>query len=94
MSRSYRKPYAAIAGPASAHTDKKMAARGLRRRLNQWLHTLDDHEAALTPHRLECSHNNTWTWARDGCQHLVWGLYGPDPERARTYKYWIKLHRK
>ena len=35
MSRSYRKPYAAVTGTKSAHKDKKMAARGVRRRQDQ-----------------------------------------------------------
>ena len=49
MSRSYRKPYAAITGTKSAHEDKKAAARGLRRRQNQWLSTLEDIDGALAP---------------------------------------------
>lgn len=94
MSRSYRRPYSAYTSAESAHEDKKMAARGLRRRLKQWLHTLDDPEAALMPHRFECPHNNTYAWDRDGRQHLVWGVGGPDPEITWKYKYWIRLHRK
>jgi hypothetical protein len=41
VSRSYRMPYAVFGSAPSAHEDKKMAARGLRRRLKQWIHTLD-----------------------------------------------------
>lgn len=94
MSRSYRKPYAAVTGAKSAHDDKKMAARGLRRRQNQWLHMLRDADEALVPHRLECAYNNTYSWDRDGRQQLVFpGSHGS----ARfdfKYRYWAKLHRK
>jgi len=47
VSRSYRKPYTAVTGTKSAHVDKKVAARGLRRRQNQWLYTLSDLEEGL-----------------------------------------------
>ena len=94
MSRSYRKPYAAITGTKSVHEDKKTAARGLRRRQNQWLSTLEDIDWALAPHRFECAYNNTYSWGRDGRQRLVF----PDccrPDRsAHMYRYWLKLHRK
>ena len=60
MSRSYRKPYAAVTGTKSAHADKTFAVRGLRRRQNQWLHTLEDLEGGLIPYRLECACNNTY----------------------------------
>jgi hypothetical protein len=69
MSRSYRRPYSAICGNGSAKEDKRIAARGMRRRLNQWLHNLEDYdESGLIPHRLECSHNDVWGWNRDGKQ--------------------------
>jgi hypothetical protein len=94
VSRSYRKPYTAVTGTKSAHNDKKMAARGLRRRQNQWLHTLEDVDGALIPHRLECAYNNTYNWGRDGRQHLVF----PDCRRTNLfefmYRHWLKLHRK
>lgn len=94
MSRSYRKPYAAVTGTKSAHEDKKTAARGLRRRQNQWLSTLEDIDGALAPHRLECAHNNTYDWRRDGRQHLIF----PDSRRSDRfdyiYRYWLKLQRK
>ena len=94
MSRSYRKPYAAITGTKSAHADKKTAARGLRHRQNQWLYTLEDIDGALTPHRLECAHNNTYDWGRDGRQHLVFP-YSRRPDRFDyMYRYWLKLQRK
>jgi hypothetical protein len=93
VSRSYRRPYAAFTSAESAHEDKKMAARGLRRRLNQWLHILHDPEAALPPHRFECPHNNTYAWERDGRQYLAYP-YGPGPDDGWAYRRWIKLHRK
>jgi hypothetical protein len=94
VSRSYRKPYAAVTGTKSAHNDKKIAARGLRRRQNQWLHTLEDVDGALIPHRLECAYNNTYNWGRDGRQHLVF----PGCRRTNLFEFmyrrWLKLHRK
>jgi hypothetical protein len=94
VSRSYRKPYTAVTGTKSAHSDKKLAARGLRRRQNQWLHTLEDVDGALIPHRLECAYNNTYNWGRDGRQHLLF----PDCQGIDRFdfmhRYWVKLHRK
>ena len=67
MSRSYRKPYAAVCGVISAKQDKQLASRGVRRRTNQWLHVhLMDENFDLPPHKFECSHNETYTWNRDG----------------------------
>jgi len=40
MSRSYRRPYAAITGTASAKDDKRMAQRGIRRKQNLTLKNL------------------------------------------------------
>lgn len=94
MSRSYRKPYTAITGTQSAHADKKMAARGLRRGQNQWLHNLDDLEGDLIPHRLECAWNNTYAWGRDGRQRLVFpDCQGPG-RYDFMYRYWLRLQRK
>lgn len=94
MSRSYRKPYAAITGTKSAHADKKVAARGVRRRQNQWLYNLNDPEGELIPDRLECAFNNTYDWRRDGCQRLVFpDCQGPD-RFDFMYQYWLRLHRK
>ena len=94
MSRSYRKPYTAITGVRSAHHDKKTAARGMRRKQNAWLRTLEDFDRALVPHRLECAFNNTWSWSRDGRRSLIFpdSRYPDDADRNRSY--WIKLHRK
>ena len=94
MSRSYRKPYTAITGVSSAHHDKKIAARGLRRKQDAWLRDLCDFDSALAPHRLECNFNDTWSWSRDGSQFLTFpdSRYGDDVDH--TLNYWIKLHRK
>lgn len=94
MSRSYRKPYAAVTGTKSAHEDKKIAARGLRRRQNQWLHMLEDVEGALAPHRLECAYNNTYNWGRDGRQDLVFPDCQGIDRFAFMHRYWLKLQRK
>jgi hypothetical protein len=66
MSRSYRKPYCAVAGHGSAKEDKRRAVLGLRRTQEQWLRKLEDHNSALAPHSLECTWNNVWCWDRDG----------------------------
>ncbi len=42
MSRSYRRPYAAITGLASAKSDKQLAHRGVRRKQNLALKTCID----------------------------------------------------
>ena len=70
MSRSYRKPYAACTGKNSAKEDKRHAARGMRRKQNQWLRNLKEFDDSLVPHRLECANNDVWGWGRDGHQYL------------------------
>ena len=73
MSRSYRRPYAAITGLASAKNDKQLAHRGVRRKQNLALKTCADYENLLLPHRLECHWNDTYNWGRDGAQcYLRW----------------------
>ena len=73
MSRSYRKPAHAVTSCSSAKDDKRHAARGVRRRQNQYLR---DSQIAnywdefLIPHKYECSFNETYCWGRDGCQSL------------------------
>ena len=94
MSRSYRKPYTAITGVRSAHHDKKTAARGMRRKQNAWLRTLEDFDRALVPHRLECAFNNTWSWSRDGGQFLTFPDSRDPGDLDRARSYWLKLHRK
>ncbi len=92
MSRSYRRPFAAITGLASAKSDKQMAHRGVRRKQNQALRTCCDFESFLLPHRLECHWNNTYCWGRDGaqCYHSLW--QDADDEYGR--RYYLKLLRK
>lgn len=71
MSRSFKHtPMAAICGNNSAHYDKTLAARGVRRKHHQVLHialSTGEYEVVL-PHRLQCCHNNTYSWGRDGSQ--------------------------
>jgi len=92
MSRSTRRPYAAITGTASAKDDKRMAHRGARRKQNLALKTCADYEDFLLPHRLECAWNNTWCWDRDGGQCY----YGYMCHSANEWKrhYYRKLLRK
>jgi len=67
MSRSTRKPYSAVTGVRSAKKDKQQAARGLRRKQNQWLRTSDcQNEHSLIPHRLECTWNQVYCWGAMG----------------------------
>jgi hypothetical protein len=92
MSRSYRRPFAAITGLASAKTDKQLAHRGVRREQNLALKTCPDYDNLLLPHFLECSWNNTWCWGRDGAQ-----AYHHQPNDANDEwdrKYYRKLLRK
>lgn len=71
MSRSYRKPYGTYCNiHNSAHYDKQLAARGVRRRQDEWLRNHWDDESGLVPHRYECCHNDVWGWNRDGTQFL------------------------
>lgn len=71
MSRSYKRPYAAICGGGSARSDKQAANRGVRRKQNAWLRTQwHEDEMGLIPHRYECHHNDVWSWCRDGNQRL------------------------
>jgi hypothetical protein len=68
MSRSTRRPFAAITGTSSAKDDKRLAHRGVRRKQNFVLKTCADYEDFLVPHRLECAWNNNYCWDRDGAQ--------------------------
>lgn len=83
MSRSFKhQPFAAICGGNSAHYDKMLAARGVRRKHRQVLHIAlhtGEYEVTL-PHRLQCSHNEVYNWGRDG--HQYWqGLDHHDWQR-------------
>lgn len=69
MSRSYRSPFAAVTGAKSAADDKRQAARGVRRKQNQWLRKTPDFDEAIVPHRLE-SLGMRCTAGADGGQHF------------------------
>jgi len=92
MSRSFRRPFAAVTGTASAKSDKRMAHRGVRRKQNLALKTCLDYDGLLIPHRLECTWNDTCVWGRDGAQlyHGPWYESGDDSARRR----YLKLLRK
>lgn len=74
MARSYRRPYSAVTGNRSASWDKTTAARGVRRAHNNYLHNILvgnlDWDETPIPARLECHHNNNYSWSRDGSQRL------------------------
>jgi hypothetical protein len=92
MSRSSRRPYAAITGAVSAKDDKRLAHRGVRRKQNLALKTCADYEDFLPPHPLECHWNNTWSWDRDGGQFYFGSWRHSADESSRTY--YRKLLRK
>ena len=92
MSRSFRRPYAAITGTASAKSDKQLAHRGVRRKQNLALKTCTEFEDALLPHRLECHWNNTYNWGRDGAQCYLGSVR--DSEDDSSLKYYLKMLRK
>jgi hypothetical protein len=92
MSRSYRRPYAAITGLASAKSDKQMAHRGVRRKQDQALKTCADFEGFLLPHVLECHWNNNYIWGRDGAQCDC--SYLRHSEEEWDQEHYRKLQRK
>jgi hypothetical protein len=92
MSRSIRRPFAAITGTASAKDDKRMAHRGVRRKQNIALKTCADYGDFLVPHRLECAWNNNYCWGRDGAQSYLGSMQDSQHEWGR--KYYRKLLRK
>jgi hypothetical protein len=92
MSRSYRLPYAAITGTASAKDDKRMAHRGVRRKQDQALKTCLNFDSLLLPHRFECAWNDTYVWGRDGAQTYHGSMR--DAQDAHSRKYFRKLLRK
>ena len=102
MSRSYRKPYAAVTGTASAKDDKRRAARGVRHVQNCYLWKIlqgDLLDQFLIPHRLECPWNEVYNWTRDGKQRLQFPTsrsgYAEDSCTAESaFRYWLKLRRK
>ena len=87
MSRSTRRPYAAITGVSSAKDDKRLAHRGVRRAQNQALRTAGDYDNLLLPHKSECAWNNNYSWGRDGAQFL----HTP-PDRARSAGWYWANH--
>jgi hypothetical protein len=92
MSRSYRRPYAAITGLASAKNDKQMAHRGVRRKQNLALKVCPDFENFLIPHRLECHWNDTYSWGRDGAQCYLGSMC--DSQDDYSQRYYRKMLRK
>lgn len=74
MSKSYRKPYSPVTGARSAHDDKTVAARSLRRTQNFALRIAVlnnvDWDEFLMPDIYECPNNEVYGWARDGSQRL------------------------
>jgi hypothetical protein len=92
MSRSYRRPFAAITGLASAKSDKQLAHRGVRRKQNHALKTCTDFENLLLPHCLECHWNNTYNWGRDGAQGYLGWMCTSDKDYFR--KWYQKVLRK
>lgn len=92
MSRSFRLPFAAITGTASAKEDKRFAHRGERRKQSLALKTCADYENFILPHRLECSSNSVYHWDRDGAKRDF--SHWRDSEMERARRYYLKLRRK
>jgi hypothetical protein len=92
MSRSYRRPFAAITGLASAKSDKQLAHRGVRRKQDLALKICLDYENVLLPHRLECPWNNNYCWGRDGAQ--CYNGRPRDSDDEYSQRYYQKLLRK
>jgi hypothetical protein len=85
MSRSTRRAYAAVTGTASAKEDKRVAHRNARHEQNRAIEACTDFEDLLLPHRLECAHNNPYSWVRDGAQHYMSARCEAEDETARRY---------
>ncbi len=92
MSRSFRRPYAAITGTASAKSDKQLAHRGVRRKQNLALKICAEFENLLLPHALECPWNNNYCWGREGAQSYCGSMRNRKDEYGR--QYYSKLLRK
>jgi hypothetical protein len=92
MSRSTRRPYAAVTGTASAKDDKRVAHRNARHKQKRAIEACTDLENLLLPHPLECAHNNPYSWVRDGAQHYVSARWEAGDDCAR--RYFEKLTRK
>ena len=85
MSRSYRRPFAAVTGTASAKQDKRMAHRGVRQKQKLALKTCGHYEDLLLPHHLECSWNNIYCWGRDGGQCYLGWMCNSDEDDFREW---------
>jgi hypothetical protein len=109
MGKSYRKPYAAITGVASAKDDKRVARRALRRMENQRIRNCksqEDFELLCMPDRLDAAYNDTWSWGRDGSQYIhfppkfgaTMSPWWNEKDEIEWYdyqvKYYLKLCRK
>jgi hypothetical protein len=92
MSRSTRRPFAAITGLSSAKWDKQMAHRGVRRKQNLVLKTCLDYDNLLLPHPYECHWNDTYNWGRDGSQCYFGWMCTSDKDYFR--KWYQKVLRK
>lgn len=92
MSRSFRRPYAAITGLASAKSDKQTAHRGVRRKQNLALKTCTDYENLLLPHWRECHWNDTYNWGRDGAQCYLGARCTAEDDYGQ--RYYRKMLRK
>jgi hypothetical protein len=92
MSRSYRRPFAAITGLASAKWDKQLAHRGVRRKQNlaQNLHRL--RRICFSRIASNVHWNDTYNWGRDGAQ--CYHSCPPDSEDEYYRNYYRKLLRK
>lgn len=89
MGKSYRKPWGTyVSVKSSAHSDKTVAARAVRRAQEQSLREAirdDDWEGWLIPTRYECSDNDVWGWGRDGKQRPMFR----SREYNNPYAYWF-----
>lgn len=105
MSRSYRKPYAAITGIRSAAHDKMVARRCWRRAQNQELrnHVVNDldWDELMIPERYEATFNDVWSWGRDGKQSLHFPPKLPENDSEfelywfeRQTKWYVRIQRK
>ena len=87
MSRSYRRPFAAIYSRARGKSDKQLAHRGVRRKQDLAIRICLDYDTFLVPHRLECHWNDTYNWGRDGAQcYIEWMRDSREPFFRRWYQ--------
>ena len=93
MGKSYRKPWGTcVSVKRSAHHDKTVAARQVRRAQNQALRDAvasdSDWDGWLIPERYECNFNDVWGWGRDGKQRpLDRGSQYNNPYAYNSYWY-------